>query len=139
MSTLLDECLECLGKEVLIFTEQNAKNITDKMFEHFKFGTHGVDWKSYEKSFEVDSLNKVIEILENLDCYIVWDEYTLPILKSNINAIRTCIDDVTAVSFDTYLVDINFNWLIEFHHEEYPYRIRGVIKPYSSSSQNKKL
>ena len=47
----------------------------------------------------------------------MWDNANLPCLKSELKNIIKSIDDVTAVSFDTWVVSSDYNIIIEFYHE----------------------
>ncbi|MGQ0437679.1 CDI toxin immunity protein, partial [Bacillus sp. B-TM1] len=55
--------------------------------------------------------------LDSYIIYIIWDEASLPIIKTNLHQILQVIDDVTAVSFDTWLYSPNLGYAIEFYHE----------------------
>lgn len=58
---------------------------------------------------------KVIESF--IEIYVMWDNANLPCLKSELKNIIKSIDDVTAVSFDTWVVSSDYNIIIEFYHE----------------------
>ncbi|WP_308728038.1 hypothetical protein [Bacillus sp. MYb209] len=49
--------------------------------------------------------------------YIIWDEASLPIIKTNLHQILQVIDDVTAVSFDTWIYSQDVGYVIEYYHE----------------------
>ena len=49
--------------------------------------------------------------------FVIWSDAVLPILKCTWNKILENIDDVLAVSFDTWLVSEDFTELIEFYHD----------------------
>ncbi|WP_420196687.1 hypothetical protein [Caldibacillus thermoamylovorans] len=40
--------------------------------------------------------------------YVIWDEGTLPIIQSTLYKVFEVIDDVTAVSFDTWIFFSDF-------------------------------
>lgn len=49
--------------------------------------------------------------------YVIWPDAEIPIIKCNIDDILDNIDDVLAVSFDTWLISVDMKRLIEFYHE----------------------
>lgn len=54
---------------------------------------------------------------ESKQYYIIWDNIMLPCIKSTLFHIIQVIDDVLVVSFDTWIVDLNVEIIIEFHYE----------------------
>ena len=109
--TLLDECLEALG-EYSILDEKKAEHIISML--HFnKFGR--IKMGEY-KSFREISV-KDIEILANESCYIVYSDVTVPKIKTTVENVLKNLDDVLAVSFDTWLILETKRIIIEFYHE----------------------
>lgn len=49
--------------------------------------------------------------------YIIWDEATLPIIKTDLHQVLQVIDDVTAVSFDTWIYSPDTGYVIEYYHD----------------------
>lgn len=110
--TLLDECLEALG-EYSILNDKKAKNIISKL--HFsKFGR--IKREEY-LSFKEISV-KDIEIFSNEACYIVYSDVTVPKIETTIKNVLKNLDDVLAVSFDTWLILETKRIIIEFYHED---------------------
>ncbi|WP_232223986.1 hypothetical protein [Anoxybacteroides tepidamans] len=71
-------------------------------------------------------MNTVAEIIsflnQNLEeyskvIYVIWDEGTLPIVQSELNKVFEVIDDVTAVSFDTWIFSPHSGYVIEIFHD----------------------
>jgi 2-hydroxy-3-keto-5-methylthiopentenyl-1-phosphate phosphatase len=77
-----------------------------------------IDWEKVNKKIDLDGSSNIIEYL-NMDgfVYIIWSEGTLPVIKANFRKVIEVIDEVTAVSFDTWLLNPNEKWVIEFYHE----------------------
>ena len=46
-----------------------------------------------------------------------WDEATRPAVKSDLHHVLNHIEDVTIVSFDTWLFSPAEKYVIEFYHE----------------------
>jgi len=118
MSTLLEECIEALTSSIEMFNELESKSLRNNFESKIKFNNYGIDWGCYESKIDIQEASEILNLIPNGKCFILWDEYSKPVIKSNLNNIINNIYDVTAVSFDTYLIDYNFNWVIEFHHEE---------------------
>ncbi len=48
---------------------------------------------------------------------IIWDEMNLPVVESTLQKIIENIDDVEVVGFNTWIVNMEMNKIIEIHHE----------------------
>ena len=46
----------------------------------------------------------------------MWDEGTLPILRTDLSLILKDTDTITCIALDTWIVSMDFEWVIEFHH-----------------------
>ncbi len=57
---------------------------------------------------------------EDLDgsIYVIWDEANLPVIQSTVNKVIEALDDVIAVSFDTWILDQEAFFVIELYYEE---------------------
>ena len=49
--------------------------------------------------------------------YIIWDNVELPCVSCELKSIKEHLDDVLAVSFDTWLLSEEGDEIIEFYHE----------------------
>ena len=49
--------------------------------------------------------------------YIVWSDPEKPILRCSRQGILSCLEDVLAVAFDTWLVSEQLDRVVEFYHE----------------------
>lgn len=118
MLTELDKCIEKLGASVVVFSLDESRNKIKKISEKIIFGISGIDWKQYPNRIDDYAvIFSVIAKMENKECYILWDEYSLPILKSDFSTIAKNIDDITIMAFDTFIIGCDLNWVLEFHHE----------------------
>lgn len=52
-----------------------------------------------------------------MEVYIIWDEVNLSIIKTDLFSVIDVIYDVTAVSFDTWLLSIDIKEVVEFYNE----------------------
>jgi 2-hydroxy-3-keto-5-methylthiopentenyl-1-phosphate phosphatase len=117
--TILEECLEVLGNDAIVLSEKETQNISDEMEQMFPVSNWGrIDWEKVKRKIDLDSSSNIIEYL-NMDgfVYIIWSEGTLPVIKADFRKVIEVIDEVTAVSFDTWLLNPNEKWVIEFYHE----------------------
>ncbi|MFL0143628.1 CDI toxin immunity protein, partial [Tenacibaculum maritimum] len=51
-------------------------------------------------------------------CYIFWNDESLPVIKTKFNLFLKNIDDVLAVSYDTWILSNSEKIIIEFFHDD---------------------
>ncbi|MEI3896218.1 MULTISPECIES: CDI toxin immunity protein [unclassified Bacillus (in: firmicutes)] len=124
MATLLDECIEALGENIVVFEGKEKEKILDSFENSFPITSWArIDWDKFcdfQNIVYLDDIEAYLNKQYSLDSYIIyiiWDEASLPIIKTNLHQILQVIDDVTAVSFDTWLYSPNLGYAIEFYHE----------------------
>lgn len=71
---------------------------------------------SFKKTF-LNNANDLIIDYQNVLFYVIWDEESLPVIQCDFYTIIQQIECVTAVSFDTWLVNDELNVYIEFNHD----------------------
>ncbi|OYD06217.1 CDI toxin immunity protein [Paludifilum halophilum] len=49
--------------------------------------------------------------------YLIWSDGSYPVVQSKMKNVMEVIDDITAVSFDTWLFNPASSFVIEFYHE----------------------
>jgi len=81
-----------------------------------------INWDNISGQHEIASSNDLLCKLckiSDLDfkVYIIWDEISLPAVNANLKRIIDAVDDVTAVSFNTWIFCPASNYVIEFYHE----------------------
>lgn len=122
--SLLEECIEAL-ENATILASKEAEQISLQFQKEFKFNAWGrINWATYTNKTVTNSVseippifNKRRLILEKEEVYILWDEISLPILKCGLKEALKAIDDVTAVSFDTWIYSPFKHYVIELFHE----------------------
>lgn len=83
-----------------------------------------IDWSKVEASREVttdsvmDDLRELGIPDENPEVIIMWFAVGRPVLETNLKNVLSHMDDVTAVSFDTWIVDKNRRFVLEHFHED---------------------
>ncbi|MBH8605210.1 hypothetical protein [Thermoactinomyces sp. CICC 10522] len=122
--TLLDECIESLGEDSNILTNDEKSKILNIFEGSFSLTEWGrIDWDQISKREKVNTVNDIFAFLErhyeNLKTkiYIIWDAVTLPIIQSDLKKVFSVIDDVTAVSFDTWIFSPELGYVVEIYHE----------------------
>lgn len=116
MNSYLDECLQSLSRGVQLLSGDEYQLKKKQFCKRINFVLQGVDWSLHSEFVEV-SERELFDLIDAQTCYVMWDEYSLPILKANYIDLLTNIDDVLAVAFDTWFIGEQLDWLIEFHHE----------------------
>ncbi len=118
--TLLEECIEALGNSVKILEFKKEGEISKLLQDIFPFISSGrIDWTQITNKQSLVSFNDILNnniINKNDEVFIIWDDLNKPIIFSKIENIIQKIDDVTAVSFDTWILSITKKYVIEFYH-----------------------
>lgn len=121
--TIYEECLVALGNNAKAMSRKETKDIFEEMIGIFPITSWGrVDLDKINRKIRVasiqDGINKIKEEkLIDGDVYILWDEASLPAVKTKIESVVNAIYDITAVSFDTWIFCPSKKYLIEFYHE----------------------
>jgi len=122
--TLLEECILALGDDTKVLDMQETQNTFKAMINTFPMTKWGrIDWGKTDGEFEVvpkeDILERLCRVYNDIDTtvYILWDEASLPAVKTDLKKAIGVIDDVTAVSFDTWFFCPSANYVIELYHE----------------------
>ncbi len=121
--TLFDECLEALGARTAVLSDQETIEIFKTFSDILPVTKWGrIEWDKIDKKIQVDSANEILKCLYTQDkstdteIFVLWDEASLPVIKSDLDRILKVIDDVTAVSSNTWLFSPTFKYVIEFYH-----------------------
>ena len=123
---LLDECLEALGQDKSVFYDSSKAHIFKSFEQQFPITNwRRIDWKNFYRKIEVESASHLQTVMKktfseddlNQPMFILWDEASLPVVETNLNNALRVIDDVTAVSFDTWFFSPSIGYEIEFYHE----------------------
>lgn len=109
--------LKSLIDHLEVLNKLQSSQIEELILAKIRFLPNGViDWESYPNSIAVLDFEKTSAKITNKSCYIMWDEGTLPIVKTDLDSIKKNLFDVTRIAFDTWIVGENFEWVFEFHH-----------------------
>ncbi|MEC0225633.1 CDI toxin immunity protein [Paenibacillus alba] len=120
-NTLFDECIDALGNNTRIYSLNESIRIVAMLVVSFPFTKGGrIEWESVERKITIRDIDEVIQFNEfenENELLIIWDEMNLPVVQSTLQKIRSNIDDVEAVGFNTWIVNMEMNKIIEIHHE----------------------
>jgi hypothetical protein len=123
--TLLQECLEKL-QDHIVLSELETEKYFDLLEHCFVFTNWGrIDWNVIQNHIRIDgqldmekALNKCNQsINENSQFIILWDSADLPAVKIPLSSLNENLEDITAVSFDTWVFSEEHSLVIEFYHE----------------------
>jgi hypothetical protein len=124
MSNLLDTCLKVLGPEGIILPEDQVNFLIKTLTTLFPFTRWGtINWISVEDYIVLNSASDALLELQKRgkqvggDTFIVWDEASQPVVKSDLITVVREIEVVTMVSFDTWILNPDEKYVIEFHHD----------------------
>ncbi|NBI31139.1 CDI toxin immunity protein [Chengkuizengella marina] len=118
--TLFDECIEALGRSARVLTKEETDSIFNLFEKTYEITFYGrIDWKK-ESGKEVRSVTDIKDHFTNISIptYILWDNARIPAVEAQLDKIIEVIDDVTALSFDTWLFSPELKAVIEFSHDK---------------------
>lgn len=113
---LLKECINALASDAELLKKEDADKIYKIFNETIPFLPWGIDWKQLKSVHVVDDVKKLKSVCRSEYFYIIWNA-ELPIMKSDLFSIIRCIDDISAVEPDTWLLSLNCDEVIELYHE----------------------
>ncbi|MBZ8121733.1 hypothetical protein CN961_25965 [Bacillus thuringiensis] len=122
---LFNECLESLGNETLIFSQEKSQQIATILMNLFPITVSGrIDWEQIDNQFIASNKEQLISLIRanQLDfdeqIFIIWDNYEIPVVSTNLDKVFQSLVDVDAVSFYYWLLDKEYRFVIEINDEE---------------------
>lgn len=116
-NVLFNECIDLLNEHHVLTFEK-----TDILFgylnDNFPMTNYGcINWKEVHDK-KIINISDIYDMFnEDYEFYILWDQLDIPCVRCKLSTVLDNIDDVLAVSFNTWLLSINYKEVIEFHHE----------------------
>ena len=115
MASLYEECLELLGEQAKVMTEEDTVKIFDVLQESVQFTSYGrISWDTIEQGEDFTDQIKIS--LPDGRVYIMWDNALFPAIESSFSITMRVLESVKKVSFDTWIFSPN-EYVIEFYHE----------------------
>ncbi|PGF06099.1 hypothetical protein COM59_26335 [Bacillus pseudomycoides] len=122
---LFNECLESLGDETLIFSQEKSQQIATNLINSFPITVSGkIDWEQIDNQLIVPNKERLISLIRTnkLDfdeqIFILWDNYEIPVVSTSLDKVFQSLIDVDAVSFYYWLLDKEYRFVIEIKDEE---------------------
>ncbi|NWK68885.1 hypothetical protein HWX41_07095 [Bacillus paramycoides] len=122
---LFNECLESLGDETLIFSQEKSQQIAANLINLFPITVSGkIDWEQIDNQLIASNKEQLISLIKanQLDfdeqIFILWDNYEIPVVSTNLDKLFQSLVDVDAVSFYYWLLDKEYRFVIEIKDEE---------------------
>ncbi|OOR51165.1 hypothetical protein COL87_20645 [Bacillus pseudomycoides] len=122
---LFNECLESLGDETLIFSQGKSQQIATNLIKSFPITVSGkIDWEQIDNQLVVPNKERLISLIRahkldfNEQIFILWDNYEIPVVGTNLDNVFQSLADVDAVSFYYWLLDKEYRFVIEIEDEE---------------------
>ncbi|MDA1871915.1 hypothetical protein PDK12_26170 [Bacillus cereus] len=122
---LFNECLESLGSETLISSLEKSQQIAITLMNFFPITVSGrMDWEQIENQLIASNKEQLISLIRahQLDfdgqIFIIWDNYEIPVVSTNLDKVFQSLVDVDAVSFYYLLLDKKYRFVIEINDEE---------------------
>ncbi|MGG0124242.1 hypothetical protein [Bacillus paranthracis] len=123
---LFNECLESLGSETLIFSQEKSQQIATTLINLFPITVSGrIDWEQIDSQLIASNKKQLISLIRanQLDfdeqIFIIWDNYEIPVVCTNLDKVFQSLVDVDAVSFYYWLLDTEYRFIIEINNEEF--------------------
>lgn len=119
---LFEECMQLFKEKAIKLSDKESKAIFKKFTDIFPITDWGrIDWSKMSNKVIIKTKRDILNLLTKKDLnnpvFILWDESSLPVVKSQLPTIFRIIDSVTAVSGDTWLFCPDSGYVIEFFHE----------------------
>lgn len=118
------ECLEELGDDITILSNENSKKIYKDFQTMLPFEWWGrIKWNEISIKYKINNYNNIIHLLrqqkrlnDNL-IYILWGTGPYPVLSCNLNKILQHVDIINSIGFDQWIYCPADRYVIEFYHE----------------------
>ena len=113
---LFMDCIKNLVHYKILKKEESEKVIRN-FLNIVPFDNGHIDW-TYIQNKSLINMDEFEKIGVNQEkYYIIWNNVELPCVSCELKSIKEHLDDVLAVSFDTWLLSEEGDEIIEFYHE----------------------
>lgn len=115
---LFTECLEALHDYKIESLEESEKILTQFQKKFIMTNCGYIDWNHIDNSKIIKDVLEIKNVCDiSKEYYILWDQKDIPVVSCQLSTIIDNIDDVLAVSFDTWVLSNDIIEIIEFYHE----------------------
>ncbi|PEP05700.1 hypothetical protein COE81_19470 [Bacillus wiedmannii] len=122
---LFNECIESLGEETLIFSQNKSQQIANTLINSFPITVSGrINWEQIDNQLIALNKEQLISLIKenkpgfDEQIFILWDNYEIPVISTNLDKVFQSLVDIDAVSFYFWLLDKEYKFIIEIKNEE---------------------
>lgn len=122
---LFNECIESLGAETLIFSQNISQQIVNTLINSFPITVSGrIDWEQIDNQLIALNKEQLISLIKenkpdfDEQIFILWDNNEIPVISTNLDKVFQSLVDIDAVSFYFWLLDKEYKFIIEIKNEE---------------------
>lgn len=119
-----ERCLRAFGTQARALSQEQSATIVNQFMLRFPFTNWGgIDWSQLSSQLDIETVAEIIPALQQArkdlqaPVYIIWDNTNIPCVESRLPEILKHLDEVTIVSFETWLFSPATGYVIEFYHE----------------------
>lgn len=114
---LFQECINSLNNCEILFLE-NTEKIFNKLIKIFPITFYGsIDWNKFNGIMNTEEMPYLYQALNLKNkYYVLWDMQDTPSVICDLSTILNNLYDVLAVSFNTWLLSLSGQEVIEFYH-----------------------
>jgi hypothetical protein len=125
ISALFKECIEALGSSVMVLSIAESNKIF-QVFEQsvpiYRGGSR-IDWQQITIKTALNdpnnlalALQKLLHELLDTTVYVLWNDESLPIIKTDLASVVTNLDDVISVCPETWLFNPSQRYIVELYY-----------------------
>ena len=121
---LFDECISVLNKNCEVLSQEETSQLIKEFSDIYPITFYGrIDWQKVSLKISIKLLSEIFQSLKmhhkdlTAPIYIFWDSGPFSAVKSSLDIALDNIDDITAVSFDTWIYCPTEGWVIELYHD----------------------
>ena len=117
-NVLFTECVDILHGCKIISLEETER-LFEQLRKNFPMTKCGcIDWNYIKMSLKIHDVHEIKNVCDvSAEYYILWDQKGIPFVRCQLMKIIDNLDDVLAVSFDTWILSYDGKEVIEFQHE----------------------
>lgn len=110
---LLQECLAAMGDQAEIVPFEEGAELVSALNRVLRGLFRPENQYCPAGWEELDSVEEILPQWMGCRVYVVWDGGELPVVHGSLSSVVRNVEDVTAVSFDTWVVSEDFKGLVE--------------------------
>ena len=111
--------MECIGvlENYLILSKEESEGLFHDLQTLVPFKNGRVNWKKVTTGLRITVEDLKKNNKNNKQYYVLWDSYDIPCVCCGLQTIIDNLNDILAVSSNTWLLSERKDEIIEFYHE----------------------